>query len=259
MARKKRLIEVEAIFGRLLAFPDDLITKQIVKFGAHTRPELAMLLSVTQPGDLVFDLGAHIGTFAIPLAQKVGSAGRVVAVEAFPRTFRVLQRNLRRNGVDHITTAVNALIGPKGLSFVAVRDKRNTGGTRFDTVETLDGHTDIERLGIDALCAAYFPPRVIKIDIEGFEVLVLSASQVVPDLKPVLYTEVSARSLCRMGNSIAELDALLRGWGYRLFRNVAPRNGPTDHFEIQELASLTEGGGFFDVLAIHATDQRLWA
>jgi hypothetical protein len=124
MAGKRgRLIEVEAIFGRLLALPDDLITNQIQKFGAHARPELAMLLSMIASGDSVFDLGAHIGTFAIPIAQKVGSTGRVLAVEALPRTFRVLQRNLRKNGVDQIVEAVNALIAPPGLRYAPVRNR----------------------------------------------------------------------------------------------------------------------------------------
>src|SRR4051812_38304939 len=157
MTGRKRLIEVEAIFGRLLAFPDDLITEQIRKFGAHTRPELAMLLSVIAPGDFVFDLGAHIGTFAIPVAQKAGPSGRVLAVEALPRTFRILQRNLRRNGVEHIATAVNALIAPPDLSYALARNRKNTGGTHFEPAEENDD-LGVERVSIDALCARYFRP-----------------------------------------------------------------------------------------------------
>ena len=66
------------------AFANDLVTNQIKKFGAHTRPELAFLLSVVDEGDAVFDIGGHIGTFAIPLAQKVGPSGRVLVVEPSP-------------------------------------------------------------------------------------------------------------------------------------------------------------------------------
>ena len=66
------LPEVDTIFGRIRAFPGDLITEQLVSFGAHTRPELAFLLNMVDEGDGVFDLGAHIGTFALPIARKVG-------------------------------------------------------------------------------------------------------------------------------------------------------------------------------------------
>jgi hypothetical protein len=77
-------IKVTAIFGTVVAFKDDLITQQIIRFGAHTRPELAFLLNIINPRDKVFDIGAHIGTFAIPIAAKVGSQGRVLAVEGDP-------------------------------------------------------------------------------------------------------------------------------------------------------------------------------
>jgi FkbM family methyltransferase len=250
-----RLIEVEAIFGRLLALPDDLITNQIRKFGAHARPELAMLLSMIVSGDSVFDLGAHIGTFAIPIAQKVGLTGRVLAVEALPRTFRVLQRNLRKNNVDQIVEAVNALIAPPGLRYAPVRNRGNSGGTRFEPTE--ETNASVEAVGIDTLCERYFHPRVIKIDVEGFDLPALAASEMIQDIRPILYAEVSARGLRRMGNSIDDFDDLLQSRDYRLFRNVAPRNASSDEFDIRELAFLGEGGDFFDVLAIHRMDKRL--
>ena len=84
------LIEIPTIFGPIVAFENDFITNQIIKFGAHTRPELAFLLSIVRPADLIFDLGAHIGTYAIPLAQKVGIAGKLLAVEGSPNNYSVL-------------------------------------------------------------------------------------------------------------------------------------------------------------------------
>jgi FkbM family methyltransferase len=256
MARKNgRLIEVEAVFGRLLAFPDDLITNQIEKFGAHVRPELAMLLSMIETGDRVFDLGAHIGTFTIPIAQKVGVAGKVLAVEALPRTFRVLQRNVRKNGVEDIVTAVNALVGATGARYAPVRNRRNSGGTHFE--ETEKESTGVEVVNIDMLCERQFYPRVIKIDVEGFEFAALTGSRAIAKTLPILYAEVSARSLRRMGHGIDDLDELLRRHEYRLFRNVAPRNASDDIFEIRELARLSDGGDFFDVLAVHKADERL--
>ena len=254
--KRGRLIEVEAIFGRLLAFPDDLITNQIEKFGAHVRPELAMVLSMIEPGDHVFDLGAHIGTFTIPIAQKTGLAGKVVAVEALQRTFRVLQRNIRKNGVEQVATPVNALIGIPGARYAPVRNRKNSGGTHFELGEG-KRPAPAQAVSIDMLCAQYFQPRVIKIDVEGFEFAALKDARVIAETRPILYAEVSARSLRRLGHGIDDLDELLRRHEYRLFRNVAPRNAGNDTFEIRELARLRDGGDFFDVLAIHKADKRL--
>jgi len=60
-----------------------------------------------------------------------------------------------------------------------------------------------------------------------------------------------------VGNNIDDFNDLLQRRDYRLFRNVAPRNASSDVFDIRELASLGEGGDFFDVLAIHRLDERL--
>jgi Methyltransferase FkbM domain len=70
-------IAVDTTFGRIETFVDDLITNQLLQFGAHTRPELALLLSIIEPGDFVFDVGAHIGTFSAPVARRVGPTGKV--------------------------------------------------------------------------------------------------------------------------------------------------------------------------------------
>jgi FkbM family methyltransferase len=247
------VVQVNAFFGPLLAYEDDLITNQILKFGAHTRPELAMLLNVIAPGDHIFDVGAHIGTFTIPIAKRVGAEGMVLAVEALPRTYRILRKNLRMNALQNTVTAVNALIAPPQVAYVAVRKAHNTGGTRFEAANT---GLPLPCTTIDELVAAHFGPRVIKIDIEGFETFALTNSDIVRNHKPILYAEVSAASLGRNGSSIAELNAFLSELGYLFFRNARPRNANNDSFAVERLLSLQDGGEFFDVLAIHRDDER---
>src|SRR5438045_8573886 len=102
-------IEVNSIFGPLEVFSGDLITEQIVSFGAHTRPELAFLISVIRPGDDVFDIGGHVGTFAIPMAQNIGPTGHLLVVEAYSKNLALLRRNLSR--LDLKAHVVQAVIG----------------------------------------------------------------------------------------------------------------------------------------------------
>ncbi len=56
--------------------------------------------------------------------------------------------------------------------------------------------------------------------------------------------------LARFGVTVAELDAFLRSFGYRFYRNTGERNSGHDRFEQTELATLAEGGNFFDLLAL---------
>ena len=243
-----------ATFGTILAFEDDLITHQIREFGAHTRPEVAFLLSVLEAGDRVFDLGAHIGTFAIPIAQKIGRSGRLLAVEGDAANFDLLVQNIARNSLGEIVTARHALIAPPDSAYRASYVSKNTSGTFF---VANDGAPTIPQYSLDALAAAAFEPDMIKIDIEGMECLALGDSSLLAERKPILYVEVSESHLARYGGSSATLESLLRKLEYRLFRNVAPRNAANDHFEARELSTLAEGGAFFDVLALPPTSPRL--
>jgi FkbM family methyltransferase len=121
------LIVVQAIFGEVLAFKGDFITAQLLEYGAHIRCELAFLSHFVDLGDVVVDVGAHIGTFALPLAQKAGKAGRVIAVEADPRNYAVLVANVERAGLSGNVRTLNAIVGDPGESYDLVRNPANTG------------------------------------------------------------------------------------------------------------------------------------
>jgi hypothetical protein len=59
-----------------------------------------------------------------------------------------------------------------------------------------------------------------------------------------------ADQLERFGASIFDLDAFMRSFDYRFYRNIGERNSPNDHYLKTELLSLEDGGRFFDFLAL---------
>ncbi|MCW2808703.1 MAG: hypothetical protein JWQ93_2658 [Marmoricola sp.] len=70
-------------------------------------------------GDVVLDVGAGIGTETLPFARMVGDHGRVVAVEAHPDTFTVLERVCELNqlhNVDLVQAAVMDTTEPVTMS-----------------------------------------------------------------------------------------------------------------------------------------------
>jgi FkbM family methyltransferase len=248
------VIEVNAMFGNVYAFANDVITNQIISFGAHTRPELAFLMSVVQSGDAVFDIGGHIGTFAIPLAQKIGTAGRLLVVEGDPRNFELLCHNINGLRLGNIAFPCQTVIGSTKKRYLVQNPSENTGASYFLPT---DGPGGIPAVSLDDLVLAHYAPRVVKIDIEGLEVAAFRDSPKLLTLRPILYVEVAVEQLKRYGATVEELNEILQKHGYRLFRNVGARNGAHDDFVVQELSSLSEGGNFFDVLALHREDIRL--
>jgi ubiquinone/menaquinone biosynthesis C-methylase UbiE len=63
--------------------------------------EVLALLNIT-PGEIVADIGAGTGYFALPMARLVGSSGRVVAVDAQQEMLEWISRKMDAAGVSNI-------------------------------------------------------------------------------------------------------------------------------------------------------------
>ncbi len=130
-----------------------------------------------QPGDLVFDVGAHCGVSAYHFSRLVGPTGRVIAFEPDPRNFPVLLRNIERHGLRNVIPVQTAITGRSGKtsffsegalgSCVAHTSSRATPG-REVSVDAMSLNDAFGRWGVPQLC---------KLDIEGSEVEVLEGSK----------------------------------------------------------------------------------
>jgi FkbM family methyltransferase len=133
-----------------------------------------------QPGDLVFDIGAHVGNRARALAAL---GCRVIALEPQPDFARMLRLLFRRNARIEVVEA--AVTGASGEDWLAVSERTPTVSTTatawrdararepgFGGVEW-NRQLRIRTVSADALIAQYGRPAFIKIDVEGGEPAVL--------------------------------------------------------------------------------------
>jgi FkbM family methyltransferase len=247
---------VESIFGPMAAFEGDHATRQIRAFGAHTRNEIALLRRFVDAGDVVYDVGAHIGTFAIPLALAAGETGRLIAIEADAGNFALLRHNLEQHGLLGRVTPRLGLAGGANTRYRATRFPHHTSATFF-TPDT-DGEV-MPTIRLDDLRSDQAGRvAVMKVDVEGMELSVLhSAEQTIARDRPIVYAEMAVEQLARYDTTPDDIEAFLRRFDYRFFRNIGDRNSTHDRFELIELAALREGGAFYDVLAVPANDTRL--
>lgn len=129
-----------------------------------------------QPGDLVFDIGAHVGD-RIASFRRLGA--RVVAVEPQPALVKTLRLIYGRDAnVSIEAAAVGREPGFIDLSVNIDNPTVSTASTDFiaaaDGAPGWQGQTWSKRLRvplttIDALMARHGTPAFIKIDVEGFE------------------------------------------------------------------------------------------
>ena len=160
-------------FGaRLYCNPLDLIQRMILHFGVWEPDVSQVIADNLAPGDVFVDIGANIGYDTLLASSRVGSSGSVVSIEASPRTFALLHRNLAVNASSSNVRPVNAAVSDRpGMldlyevnpgNIGAATTLASRGGTLMTSVEALP----LEQiLTPDELSRV----RLIKMDVEGAE------------------------------------------------------------------------------------------
>jgi FkbM family methyltransferase len=131
------------------------------------------LAGVLREGDVFFDVGASLGPFAIWAARRVGTSGRVVAIEPDPLALSLLEHNLALNGCRNVIVIGRAIHDTDGV--VGLRRREQWGDSKTRTVpagESFDRR--VEGVTLANLCIELgVCPSVLKMDIEGGERVLL--------------------------------------------------------------------------------------
>jgi FkbM family methyltransferase len=113
--------------GLFLADPEDwVVGRSLLMRGSWSGDELERIAPYLTPNSQVLVVGAHIGSLAIPIAKQVR---RVVAIEANPDTFRLLEWNVRLNGADNVELHDYAASDQPGLIRFLL-SRANSGGSK---------------------------------------------------------------------------------------------------------------------------------
>jgi FkbM family methyltransferase len=147
-------------------------------------PEQTMLfLGNIAEGNVVFDVGAHVGYYTLLSSIIVGSAGKVVAFEPDPKNNYYLGRHMIINKASNVSIVNKAVTNMKGQTCFQQGSGTGTGyvsGNGGIKVETISIDSYVEESGI--------APDCIKIDIEGAEKMALEgALDTLKSKKPVIF------------------------------------------------------------------------
>jgi len=169
-------VQLPILFKNLLETGNN-VDKYIREGTLFERPQLVfiydLLFKLIKPGDVVWDIGAYIGSFAIPFAIE---GMDVHAFEGFPGNFERLRINCIP--YENINTYLCALSNENGKVTSKFGDCTN--------VE--QAPTEIEYFICDEYVKKHNipPPKLIKMDIEGMESLaLLGMSNILKNVRPI--------------------------------------------------------------------------
>ena len=91
----------ECRYGTLLFNQNDrFIGKSLELYGEYSEGEIDLFRQVVQPGTIVLEIGANIGTHTLFFARQVGHDGLVIAFEPQRLVFQCLCANMALNQRD---------------------------------------------------------------------------------------------------------------------------------------------------------------
>jgi len=140
--------------------------------GSYEYEQRSIFEKYVGSGDVVFDIGAHVGFFTLIASVLVGSSGKVVAFEPLPENLRYLREHLSINHIDNVTVIEKAVSSHSGSVRFSKHTNRAMGGISDE------GEMEVTAVSLDEMMeeAVAPPPSCIKMDVEGGELLALRGS-----------------------------------------------------------------------------------
>ena len=197
---------------------------------SHVRDWLAQQL---KPGHVFFDIGAHHGWVSMWALPLVGAEGAVHSFEPSPANLPVLEWHRRRNRFHDWTIVPRAVsesdAGAAKFYLIDLGDSpmnsltSGTPGTAMMEGRNIT-ETSIQTISLDTYCREHgVTPNLIKIDVEGAELLVLrGASRTLHESHPTIILAVHPKWL-PAGQSPGQIAELLKAHGYSIFNSKGNR------------------------------------
>lgn len=173
--------------------------------------------------DVVFDIGAYHGVWAVLLARH---AREVVAFEPNPGTFKVLRETIAVNRACNVSASPVAIGGESNTvdfwgtgSGASLRPGQHRSSRSRVKLETLDSFVE----------QGAPRPNVIKIDVEGAEHQVLTGARRSLTHARLVCIEIHLEELPKFGADYSLIDALMTDAGFvEIMRSRPKRLGTED-------------------------------
>jgi FkbM family methyltransferase len=225
--KEEWVVEVPLFFGKNIHIALPAATDIYLTGGKSHDSEIRLakfLIKNLEAGHHFLDIGAHYGYFSMLAAELVGPSGKIVAIEPASKSYKLLAQNMQ--AIPCATALQKAVSKEEGvLKFYEFPNQyseyNTTDITQFEGEAWFKASpprcVEVPTTTIDKITAVGdFLPKVIKIDVEGAEFLVMQgASHYLSTHKPTLVMEYLEPA--RHNESHSKALELLKGFGYNSF------------------------------------------
>lgn len=176
----------------------DMQTEKDYWLGTYEMNLQQAIQAWAQPGMVAYDVGANIGYVSLLLAKRVGETGKVFSFEPLPGNQERLQKNIGLNPNANVTVIPKAVADKAEETTFLIHASGGMGKLQGSAGKNAGFETKIkvETVSLDDFVykEKHAAPNIVKIDIEGGEVLAFKGMlRLLKEAKPILLIELHGR------------------------------------------------------------------
>ena len=211
-----------------------------------------VLDAVLEPGDRVVDIGGNIGMITLHAAHLVTETGEVDCFEPNPDCLAIIDSNLKENQIKQVTVHPVGLSDKKDFLQLSLASS-HTGAATMTKINHVEKYFEVEvAIGDDVVLKNPKNIKLIKIDVEGFELNVLRGlKKTLNKFKPLLITECLEETLVRAGTNCEEVGEFLRDLGYSPYGITTERKLFQYSLKLVPLEDTLNDNQFNDIFWVH--------
>jgi FkbM family methyltransferase len=201
----------------------DAMGRKIFKRGSLHPDHTSFLLTLPfVDGDVILDIGANIGWYSIVLKNNIQRNVTFFAFEPEPLNFELLKKNIAHNHIANIEAVNKAVAEKSGQSTLFLYHPKNSGRhslldinpqtNKSIQVETVNIEDFLKGRGVD-----FKKIKLIKIDIEGYEVFALKNASTLLGQLPYMFIEYSPVLIRQGGQDPAHFIRWLSDFGFNFY------------------------------------------
>lgn len=200
-----------------------LVPFTLMNFRSYEAEETQFLKSIAQNNWTMVDIGANCGWYSLALAQQFRGM-KIHACEPIASTYKILQQNIRHNGLANIQTHQLGFADHHGNLHFLYTPECSGATSLLHTGQPVQDVAALQEIScpcttLDQFCMEQkIAPQLIKCDVEGAELMVLQGgANTLATSRPVILIELLRKWAQKFGYHPQEALTLLEKSGYRAF------------------------------------------
>ena len=145
------------------------ISSEIALYGIREPESTKMIQKVVKDGDVVLEIGANRGYYALMESKLVGKNGKVYCIEPLPENVEHLKKNIELNGYNNMEVYQLAIGDKNGTASMSISSHSNLGSLMDKKDSRIVGSLKVKLVTLDNFLKEKRFPDFIRMDVEGYE------------------------------------------------------------------------------------------